>query len=539
MVPYWPLFISVALFLLLGLFPPTAPWSERFLTPLVALGGGAYLLVQRKNRAFGLGLVFLGLGDLAWTLEDLGHLPRGLHLEFPNLVGYAALTLALLRLPGRPPRLTLALLPLGLLGLTTAFQPELGIDRIYSVWDAALLLLLLPRLEGLFQESLVPGRTLLGVGILLFLVADMSFAYLEAGGGYPTGHPLHLLWTLGYLLLALGVAMEGQALSPFFPQALALGGLFLMPATLLQDPTPWGVRLLALYGGLVGALGLLYAAHLEWRRALARGRRWTRFLEALARLSPRVTQTLSPEAVLLEALEAARELLPEAVGLEVRSRRGLVGETTPHALPIPLNGDAAYLYLKALPREEVPPGFLALLGERIRQVLKQVEWGVQALTDPLTGLLNRRGLEAELPKLLALARRYGAPVGVVMLDIDRFKWVNDTYGHPVGDEVLRLLGRIIQASVRREDLAVRYGGEEFLLFLYGADRQAAKEVVERIRSRFRTEKIPPIPYPLTLSAGIAGGEVPEGEAVVEEWILKADYALLRAKETGRDRVTLA
>lgn len=115
-----------------------------------------------------------------------------------------------------------------------------------------------------------------------------------------------------------------------------------------------------------------------------------------------------------------------------------------------------------------------------------------------------------------------------------------TYGHPIGDEVLKLLGRILKVSVRQEDLAVRYGGEEFLLLLlFGADREAAKEVVERIRHRFRSQKLDPIPYPLTLSAGIAGGEIPEDRAQVEDWILKADYALLRAKETGRDRVTLA
>ncbi|WP_278359079.1 GGDEF domain-containing protein, partial [Thermus thermophilus] len=79
---------------------------------------------------------------------------------------------------------------------------------------------------------------------------------------------------------------------------------------------------------------------------------------------------------------------------------------------------------------------------------------------------------------------------------------NDTYGHPVGDEVLRRLGRILKESVRKEDLAVRYGGEEFLLVLFGAEREAAKEVVERIRERFRNERVAPIPYPLTLSAGI-------------------------------------
>jgi hypothetical protein len=140
------------------------------------------------------------------------------------------------------------------------------------------------------------------------------------------------------------------------PQALALGGLFLTPTLIMQDPSPLGVRLLVLYGGLVGALGLLYALHLDWRRPWNGGRRWTRFLEALARLSPQVTQTLSPEGVLLQALEAARELMPEVVGLEVRSRRGLVGERASHSLPIPLNGDTALPVPEGAPQGGGPPG---------------------------------------------------------------------------------------------------------------------------------------------------------------------------------------
>ena len=526
--------LALPLLVLLALYPPTAPWSERFLTPLVAAGSGLYLLRRRENLPWGLGLLLWGVGDLVGALEDLAASPRSLLWESPYLAGYLALTYALWRLPPRPPRLTLGLLPLGLLAL---LHPELGMDRLYVAWDALLLLLLLPRLEGLFQERFQPGLALLGVGVLLVLVADLAYGYLEAMGGYPTGHPLHLLYTLGYLLLALGV--EGRNVPTFPALALALGGLFLLPAVMAKDPVPFALRLLALHGGLAGALGVLSALPLAWRRTEERGRRWTRFLEALARLSPRVTQTLSPEGVLLGVLEAAQELLPQAVGLELRARGSLVGERAPHLLPVPLNGDAAYLHLRTPPEEPVPPGFLALLGERLRQVLRQAEWGAMAYTDPLTGLFNRRGLEVELPKLLALSRRYRAPVSVVMLDIDRFKAVNDTYGHPVGDEVLRRLGRILKQSVRKEDLAVRDGGEEFLLVLFGAEREAAKEVVERIRERFRSERVAPIPYPLTLSAGIAGGEVPEGRETLEEWILKADYALLRAKETGRDRVTLA
>ncbi len=275
MVPYG---LGLLALIFLALFPPTAPWSERLVTPLVALAAGAYVARKRNQRAFGLALLLLGLGDLLWTLEDLKRLRPGLYLEVPYFLGYALLTLALLRLPGKPPRLALALLPLAALGLLTAWEPTLGVDRIYSAWDALLLFLLLPRLEGLFERFLL-GRALLGTGLLLFLVADMAYALLQGGPGYPTGHPLHLLWTLGYLLLALGVEAEDQGEPPFPLLALTLGGLFLMPALLTQEPTPLGVRLLALYGGLTGSLGLLYATYLGWRRTAAHQQRWSRFLE--------------------------------------------------------------------------------------------------------------------------------------------------------------------------------------------------------------------------------------------------------------------
>ncbi|BAW01759.1 diguanylate cyclase [Thermus thermophilus] len=186
------------------------------------MGCGLYLLRRRENLPWGLGLLLWGLGDLVWALEDLAASPRGFLWESPHLAGYLALTYALWRLPPRPPRLTLGLLPLGLLGLLALLHPELGMDRLYVAWDALLLLLLLPRLEGLFQERFQPGRALLGVGVLLVLVADLAHGYLEAMGGYPTGHPLHLLYPLGYLLLALGVEVQNV---PTFPAlVLGLGG---------------------------------------------------------------------------------------------------------------------------------------------------------------------------------------------------------------------------------------------------------------------------------------------------------------------------
>ncbi|WP_244187407.1 GGDEF domain-containing protein [Thermus tenuipuniceus] len=526
MVPFWPP-LALGLLLALAIFPPTRVLSEALLLPALGMGVGLALLLK-GSRWIGAGLLLSGLGEGFLALgSPLAYLAYG--VAYPLL----ALGVYPLARKGRPGPTLLLVAPLALGLVWVGITSKGGLP--FAFLDTALLLL-----TGFAGESALRGeggteRLLLVSGLFLFGVADL--AYLEvAGEGYALGHPVHALYVLAYGLAGWG------GLGTLVPQRGALGGLAaawtLLPPLAALAQAPLGF-LLATYAGVLGNVGLLLA----WERTRAvmeaRTQRWIRFLEDLARLSPRVTQTLSPEAVLLGALEAARALLPQAVGLEVRSRRGLVGERTPHRLSIPLNGEAAYLYLRSLPEEPPPPGFLALLGERLRQVLKQVEWGALALTDPLTGLLNRRSLEAELPKLLALARRYEAPLSVAMLDIDRFKWVNDTYGHPVGDEVLKLLGRILQASVRREDLAVRYGGEEFLLFLYGADHLAAKEVVERIRYRFRHQRVDPIPYPLTLSAGIAGGEVPESQAQLEDWVLKADYALLRAKETGRDRVTMA
>lgn len=150
MVPYWLAFLALLVFL--ALFPPTAPWSDRFLTPLVALGSGVYLLWRRQ------GPWGLGLGNLGWSLAELSSLPRGLYLEFPYLLGYAALAWGLLRFRGKPPRLSLGLLPLSLLGALTLLELELGLDRLYTTLDALLLLLLLPRLEPLFTERFLPGR---------------------------------------------------------------------------------------------------------------------------------------------------------------------------------------------------------------------------------------------------------------------------------------------------------------------------------------------------------------------------------------------
>lgn len=153
--------------------------------------------------------------------------------------------------------------------------------------------------------------------------------------------------------------------------------------------------------------------------------------------------------------------------------------------------------------------------------------------DPLTQLLSRTGMESHLPGLLEGCDTQGRPVSAVMVDLDLFKNVNDTLGHVAGDEVLRKVGELLRSTVRREDLAVRYGGEEFLLVLAGARRLHARLLAERIRERLEKTRFPAYPeLVVTCSLGVAErGE----EEEVSEWFHRADQALYRAKERGRNR----
>ncbi|SCY47667.1 GGDEF domain-containing protein [Thiohalorhabdus denitrificans] len=159
----------------------------------------------------------------------------------------------------------------------------------------------------------------------------------------------------------------------------------------------------------------------------------------------------------------------------------------------------------------------------------------QATRDPLTGLFNRRALFRQGEAELARARRQGAPVSLLLLDIDRFKRINDHWGHRVGDAVLRHLADILQREFRAGDLPGRYGGEEFVVLAMGADYDGATALAERIRLAV-ADSPAPVPegsLPYSVSIGVGSGRADEP---LEELLQRADEALLQAKEAGRDRV---
>jgi diguanylate cyclase (GGDEF)-like protein len=160
-----------------------------------------------------------------------------------------------------------------------------------------------------------------------------------------------------------------------------------------------------------------------------------------------------------------------------------------------------------------------------------------ASTDPLTGLPNRRYFD-EFCGLLARRRRAGDAVAVLMVDIDKFKGLNDRYGHPVGDEVLRAVAGAIVTAVREEDVPARVGGEEFAVLLRNPGPEVAVEVGERVRQAVRALDLRRHGVTgVSVSVGVANAR--GADEPIPEIVERADQALLRAKRAGRDRVIAA
>jgi len=158
-----------------------------------------------------------------------------------------------------------------------------------------------------------------------------------------------------------------------------------------------------------------------------------------------------------------------------------------------------------------------------------------AFTDHLTGLANRRRFERQLDREVSRTLRYAHPFSLVMLDIDNFKDVNDTFGHHAGDEVIRGLGRVLQEGTRGIDLAARIGGEEFAILLVETGQSGALEVAERLRVAIREMIVPGVGQ---VSASFGVAECPIGGQTSSEMLNSADVALYEAKRSGRDRVVV-
>lgn len=181
------------------------------------------------------------------------------------------------------------------------------------------------------------------------------------------------------------------------------------------------------------------------------------------------------------------------------------------------------------------------LREQLERNLRETE--TQAMTDPLTGLLNRRAISERATMEWQRALREGRPLSVVLMDVDRLKQINDTHGHLAGDEALKTLGDLLKTSMRRYDWAGRWGGDEFMLLLPGAELEAAREVANRLLQRFNRHKIQlngSEEVDLHVSLGVASQkQIDPATDSLDNLFSQADQALYNAKERGRNQVGVA
>ena len=271
-----------------------------------------------------------------------------------------------------------------------------------------------------------------------------------------------------------------------------------------------------------------------------------------------------------EAVEKARASLPDLVILDVMMPEMDGLEACRLIKDDPATHDIPVIFLSARDETDVKVSGLSLgandyiskpfkaeellarvdVAMRLKRERDQLRTNVQearahaeiaqerAMTDALTGLLNRYGLQRVLAHEHAEARRYQRPLSCLMIDLDNFKTINDTYGHSAGDTALQQVSSILTDVVRRSDMVFRYGGEEFLVLLPETELEGATALAEKIRGAAAArlfgdgEQV----FHLTLSAGAANLFDHESG---NDMIARADVALYQAKEQGRNRVEVA
>ena len=221
----------------------------------------------------------------------------------------------------------------------------------------------------------------------------------------------------------------------------------------------------------------------------------------------------------------------EQVEYDLERRDGAGNSSHYHILATPFKGPAGDLIGVVEHITDITPRVLA---EKALQESEQ-RYKELSIIDELTGLFNKRYFNKHLALEVERARRYGHPLSLLIMDIDNFKHYNDTYGHPAGDRVLAALGNLLRESVRLNDLACRYGGEEFVVILPMTDGEIGRRLADRLREKFAAlifHPVESVEVGKTMSVGVAEFETDESP---EALLARADKNLYAAKASGRNR----
>ncbi len=538
---FWFILLSFAALVALSFTGRTAAIVCLGLAALLVAG----VMISRRPRGLAwrlatVGAVAWGIEEAAWSVTRLSDVfTPSFVTEVGYYLGAAAWLAALLTAPGRrlPRSLLLAAIPpVALVVWMLVDEAASAASLVFPMVELALLLAALPLLGGTIKAGASEGRLLLVFGFFFRALAAAAYAWLAGG----TDSDYLFLWQLSYVCLGLGIYMELKDVHVDFVSAgVAVVTLQLAAARVLAfiyaNP---GARTGADAVAVVGSLAFLQLAVVivilinnneRHMKAHREHRTWSALLEHSMGKS-------ADGATLGSLMDRTLRMIPGLQGIEVHPETGR-GVLAGYPYPLVAGGaEVGRLFFQRQPDATSALDTSApLLAARIEQVREHDRWRTAALTDPLTNLLNRRGLELRAPGLLSDARRLGSAVSIGLIDIDHFKRVNDVYGHTTGDMALKELAAILQRHLRPNDLAVRWGGEEFLVVLV-TDLPGALDAMRRLRRELAGATIGPVAWPLAASVGLAGGTVPASDEVLSEWIELADAALLKAKAQGRNRI---
>ncbi len=451
---------------------------------------------RRASDLVGFSLLSYMIGEAVWAYyEVFRHIP----VPFPSwadaffLADYFLLMIGILMMPTRPipaavrgrVLLDSLMVMTGLvtfswyfiLGPTVLQGGETLLGRIlgvgYPLGDLCVLFCLLVLSAHPAEAATLRSRRLLIWGILAYVLSDLGFGYLTLKGTYSTGAFTDIGWTLGNLLLGLGVADYRHSVSQTVPLEKDA-----MP-TYNRNPILWRALLPYIFVPAVAAL-LLYTFH------------------------QKDDAKLEPGVYLGSAVLIGLVLLRQVFAM--------------------LENNRLYRYLQETYQElEADRRSLSEANARLETL---------ATTDGMTGLPNHRVFQERIRQELAQAKQQKTSVFLLMLDVDHFKKYNDSFGHPAGDEALRSVAAILRKTIRPEDFCARYGGEEFAVILSALSAEEAAEIAERIRGE--AEAHPFAHRQVTLSIGAASLTDVHEEA--KTLIARADAALYGAKQNGRNRV---
>ena len=258
-----------------------------------------------------------------------------------------------------------------------------------------------------------------------------------------------------------------------------------------------------------------------------------------------LAQTQHPDLILLDVM------MPDSTGFDVCRRLKATPDT--QNIPVIFLTGASDVEQKVLAFDVGAVDYIqkpfdsAELNARVRAALRTKRFqdmlAQRAMIDGLTGLWNRPQFDQRLHEEVAASARYDRPLSLILMDVDKFKNLNDTHGHPFGDEVLQAVGDVLQAHARTSDCPCRYGGEEFGIILRETDLEGAVVVAERLREALQNLQLrnKGQDVPVTASFGVVSTTLCMNPVnLTREWLVEAaDKALYAAKEGGRNRVCTA